>query len=294
MTGYIYIITNKVNGKNYIGQTRTRVERRWHDHFKPSAQRKSCLARAIYKHGKANFKKEVLEIICADSKQELSDKLNEREIYFIAKYESNVMSKGYNLTSGGNQCFLSEITKQKIALTKIGSKNPNYGKKTTEQAKERRKITMEIRGGFKHTADSKIKASLSKKGVNNPNYGKVYTAYEKLQMSEKSKARNFKHTAESKLKMITTRENNKTSQTIINYSNSKLGIKNPMYGKSGLLSPVAKAVSQFDRLGNFIAEYETATTAARITGISQKNISSCCTGGLKSAGGYIWKHSNKL
>ncbi len=50
-------------------------------------------------------------------------------------------------------------------------------------------------------------------------------------------------------------------------------------------------VDQFDRDGKFIASYECAKEAERQTGILQPNISSCCTGKLKSAGGFLWKHS---
>jgi hypothetical protein len=74
---------------------------------------------------------------------------------------------------------------------------------------------------------------------------------------------------------------------------SRIGNKNPMSGMSGSKSPVAKPVCQFSKDGVFIAEYETATQAAMLNNISQKNISCCCTGRLKSAGGYIWKHKSR-
>ena len=53
MEGFIYKITNKVNGKSYIGQTRNTVEFRWRQHYK--AKDNKYFHRAIQKYGKENF-----------------------------------------------------------------------------------------------------------------------------------------------------------------------------------------------------------------------------------------------
>lgn len=91
MKGYIYKITNKVNNMSYIGQTRYTVEFRWRQH---QHKKDSCyFHRAIHKYGIENFNVETLEE-CDVSK------LNEREIFYIAKY--NTFNKGYNLTIGGD------------------------------------------------------------------------------------------------------------------------------------------------------------------------------------------------
>lgn len=90
MKGYIYKITNKVNGLSYIGQTRYTVEFRWRQH---QHKKDNCyFHNAIQKYGAENFIVETLE------ECEVSQ-LDSREIYFIAKY--NTFEKGYNLTIGG-------------------------------------------------------------------------------------------------------------------------------------------------------------------------------------------------
>lgn len=55
-----------------------------------------------------------------------------------------------------------------------------------------------------------------------------------------------------------------------------------------------KPVLQFDKSGNFIAEYESGIEASRKTGINRHDISQCCLGLYhhKSAGGFIWKYKN--
>lgn len=95
----IYKIENLVNGKIYIGQSQN-ISQRWIAHrnrpFNTNAlQYDSPLYRAIRKYGLENFSFEVLE---ETSKEEL----NEKEIYWIAKFNSNNLDKGYNLTSGGD------------------------------------------------------------------------------------------------------------------------------------------------------------------------------------------------
>lgn len=91
MEGYIYKITNKVNNKSYIGQTRNTVEFRWRQHIK--AKDNKYFHKAIQKYGVENFTVETLE------KCKLED-LDSREIYYISKY--NTFGKdGYNMTKGG-------------------------------------------------------------------------------------------------------------------------------------------------------------------------------------------------
>ena len=89
----IYKITNKINGHSYIGQS-VDIERRWRQHINfPKENSKYPLYQAFRKYGIENFIFEIVEL-CSQ------EKLNEREIYFIAKYNS--YKQGYNQTSGGS------------------------------------------------------------------------------------------------------------------------------------------------------------------------------------------------
>lgn len=91
MKGYIYKITNKVNGKSYIGQTRYTIEFRWRQHLHKKDN--TYFHNAIRKYGADNFIVEKLEECNIED-------LNEKEIYYIAKY--NTFKDGYNLTIGGD------------------------------------------------------------------------------------------------------------------------------------------------------------------------------------------------
>lgn len=96
MNGFIYKITNRVNNKVYIGQTRFTVEHRWNQHIKNFniEHRTQPLYMAFAKYGINNFSVEVLEECPIN-------KLDEREIFWIAKYDS--FKNGYNATLGGSK-----------------------------------------------------------------------------------------------------------------------------------------------------------------------------------------------
>lgn len=96
MNGFIYKITNKVNNKVYIGQTRYTIESRWRQHLKNYnvEHRKQPLYQAFAKYGIENFEVEQVEEVNVD-------KLDEREIFWIAKYDS--FKNGYNATLGGQE-----------------------------------------------------------------------------------------------------------------------------------------------------------------------------------------------
>lgn len=95
--GYIYKITNTVNGKVYIGKTTASVEDRWRWHkcaySCKNRSYKSALYDAMKKYGKDKFVIEAIEE-CA------TKDLDDRERYWIAEYNS--MRQGYNLTTGGD------------------------------------------------------------------------------------------------------------------------------------------------------------------------------------------------
>lgn len=82
----IYKTTNTVNGKYYIGKTMGGYS--W---YKGSGV---ALNRAFKKYGKNNFSKEVLEF-CS------SHTLNEREKFWISKYNAVEDPQSYNMVEGG-------------------------------------------------------------------------------------------------------------------------------------------------------------------------------------------------
>lgn len=106
---YIYLITNNVNGKIYIGKHSTN---KLDDDYMGSGL---LVKKAIQKYGLENFTKDYLAF--CDSK----DTLNYLERFYIKKYKAKEC--GYNLTDGGDGGSMkgrhhSEETKQKLRKPK--------------------------------------------------------------------------------------------------------------------------------------------------------------------------------
>lgn len=96
--GYIYKITNNINNKVYIGQTKNLTKYRWQHHiWKASHPEKEDtnypLYRAMRKYGIINFS-------CEELEQINNELLNERERYWIEYYHSYTPN-GYNCDLGG-------------------------------------------------------------------------------------------------------------------------------------------------------------------------------------------------
>lgn len=55
---------------------------------------------------------------------------------------------------------------------------------------------------------------------------------------------------------------------------------------------LSKPVLQFDLQGNFVREWPSMMKVEEEIGISNSSISMCCSGKVKTAGGFIWKYKN--
>lgn len=154
----IYKTTNLLNGKIYIGQD---------SHNNPNYYGSGDLIkRAIKKYGIENFRKDVVEYCTSQ------EHMNEREIYWIACYNSVDRSIGYNITPGGNKgpsrkgCCDSEKTRMKKSLAQRGNK-ANLGKHWSDETKEKLRKAMI---GNQHTLgvypseETRKKMSLARKG----------------------------------------------------------------------------------------------------------------------------------
>lgn len=120
--GYIYKITNLINGKEYIGKTSLTIEERFKQHIKDSTRRdfeKRPLYDAMNKYGIENFIVEEIE-------QCNNDLLNEREEYWIDYYST--FHNGYNATKGGDGSFyidydeIIDLFKEGLTLKEIRDK----------------------------------------------------------------------------------------------------------------------------------------------------------------------------
>lgn len=125
MTCGIYIITNNITGKQYVGQS-VHINERIKDHIAGYDIQTSHIERSIHKHGWKNFTWKIL--------YECNRKdLDTEERKFIALY--NTYHDGYNLTRGGelNGCgnpMHNPISKQKQMESNKGFKHSKITKQT--------------------------------------------------------------------------------------------------------------------------------------------------------------------
>ena len=131
--GKIYIITNDINNKVYIGQTIQKLSKRFNGHCCYSKSDRSSnmyIKRAIHKYGKDKFHISLLEEVSIE-------KLNEREKYWIAYYDS--YNNGYNLTLGGQDSNYFNLNRLE---------NTVDIKKFSEYIKEFRPLAIEVASHF--------------------------------------------------------------------------------------------------------------------------------------------------
>lgn len=112
---FIYSLTNRINGKRYIGQTTRSVEWRWRQHRKHMNSVDFPIYHALRKYGVDNFDVEVLAAACSVAC------LNHLEALFIAAYNS-LVPHGYNLDSGGKSNVAHPDTLARMSAAKKGRK----------------------------------------------------------------------------------------------------------------------------------------------------------------------------
>jgi group I intron endonuclease len=162
MNSGIYLITNTITGKQYVGQSNG-IKKRFARHKRAARiqtkEESFYLHKSIAAHGVENFKFEVL-LYAKDR-----DYLNLMEQRCIKAY-GTLSPAGYNLDSGGGiGRFVSDATKAKM----VGRSAWNKGIPMSEE--------------------QKIKLSAAKMGVASPLKGRPVSEEQKRKQSEKMKGR---------------------------------------------------------------------------------------------------------
>jgi group I intron endonuclease len=173
--GCIYVITNTVNGKQYVGQTTRTLEERWQKHVSyafHSEPRSPRLASAIKHYGPEAFGVSVLE--WCDSR----DALDAAEKHWIGTL-GTLHPSGYNLQGGGQgpgykgvkgRTFSPEH-RAKIAANRKGKKASPEAKAKMSAAQRGRKASPETiermrlaQTGRTQSAETRAKLSALRKG----------------------------------------------------------------------------------------------------------------------------------
>ena len=253
----VYLHQNKINGKVYIGQTCQKPQYRWNS----GEGYKNCtyFYKAIQKYGWESFQHIILE-------ENLTlEEANLLEQYYIEIYNSTNPQSGYNSQTGGNNKQPNEETR-KILSEKMKKKweDPQFKEKMSKRLKQlwtnpeyRQKVIENRRKSWQLSEEGRQKISQARK---------------KYIKQHGTPTQGIGHTQEAKEKI----------------RQSKLGEKNPMYGKhtSEKQKAVAKQVHskkiQCVETGQI---FNSRKQAAKWAGLkSGTSISSFLAGRKKSAG----------
>lgn len=168
MEKYIYKITNKINGKCYIGQT-VDYKRRFSEHKSMGYgnEQNKVLYKAFKKYGIENFSFEVIENKTSD--------YNVREKYWIAYYDS--FNNGYNMTEGGDE-----------PPKNIGLKSP-FLTHTEKQVKETKRLLKETK--MQYSEIGKI-VNYDISAIERINSGKLWRDDETIYPIRKETSYNYK------------------------------------------------------------------------------------------------------
>lgn len=160
----VYKITNLVNGKLYIGQTKASLQRR----FKSHCRQKFCrlLKAAIDKYGVENFA--ITPIVRCSTLEEM----NAREVTCIRLFKTLSTEGGYNLTPGGWSYERSADHRMRMSIAMkgkmAGSANPMFGTRMSDEQKKKMSLITKGRvsamKGKKHSEETKAKMSFAMRG----------------------------------------------------------------------------------------------------------------------------------
>lgn len=95
----IYLITNLINGKRYVGKTVKSYTERFREHCYAGSH--TYISEAIHRYGEQNFELQLID-------QVPDEEWRYWESYYIDKFQSFWKDGGYNLTRGGDSNPMDE------------------------------------------------------------------------------------------------------------------------------------------------------------------------------------------
>lgn len=288
----IYKITNKINGKSYIGQS-INIKNRWYVH--KATKDDYPIHRAIQKYGKDNFYWEVLEE-CPEYQ------LSEREIYYISKYNTFMYaenSNGYNLTPGGEQGNIKPVnqySKDGVFIrqySSIAEASAEIGKMVAQISACCYKKCLSC-GGYLWAFDNEVPVDYYKE------MGKLGTTIDQYDLNGNF-IRSF-DTISMACKFV-----NKFSKKKISKGQVAKCCKDDKYSAAGFLwryhndeppRPYRDRyycpILQLTKEGRIVNQFDSLCEASKKTGIQRSNIGYCLDGKRNFAGGYKWQRVNEI
>jgi group I intron endonuclease len=131
--GFIYITTNMVNGRKYLGQKG--FDKDWKNYLGSG----TAFKKAIEKYGKENFSRNI--VLFCFSEEELNQAEYDLSVFLNVVEDEN----WYNLCYGGGGVrgsHRSNETRELLRRLNLGKNNPNYGLRRSEETKKKQSEAM--------------------------------------------------------------------------------------------------------------------------------------------------------
>ncbi len=300
--GFIYCLTNKINGKKYIGQTITTIEHRVSQHFSKRRKRKYAISLAIKKYGKENFLVDEIAKISNATKEKLIEELNVLEKEYIKKYKTLTSQHGYNIDIGGASCHY--FSKPIVVYDLDGNYIRNFESMSdaaryynidvtiisdmcngsTNRSKKCNYIFRFKSDSF-NKYDTTYKIGGAKKVYQFTLDGVFVASYKSILDAEKFVNPNYQNKVGGS-SIGEAIKNNKTAYGFV-WSYDKQYKFNPEEYRNWM------PVDQYSMDGKFLKSYFSITEAAKNIGKPTKgvtNIRSVCKGKTFNAYGYVWRY----
>lgn len=263
LVGTVYCFINNVNNKLYIGETvKSSYNERITEHYSKSKTINNYFYKAIRKYGWNNFSVIILfqtEVMdnTDENKKILNDIVNEKEVYYINKYNTIDHTKGYNLTDGGDGVVnykFSEESRSKMSEKRSGENHWNYGNFNNKTSS----LILQFDLDF--------------------NFIREWPSMKEIERELKYKSNNISNCCNNKLDsykgFIWVKKEDYFDGYLEKYKSRAKCASND------------KEVLQYDFMGNYINSYISCSEAGRALG--RKTVNTAARGRDPQAYGYIW------
>lgn len=274
----VYVHTNKINGKRYVGVTSQEPEKRWNE-GKGYTPRQPHMYNAIQKWGWDNFEHQILVSgVSVDDASFIEQTL-------IKEWRLQDPKYGYNSQSGGlTSATLSDEIRTKISVALKGKPFTTEHKANLSKAKKNKPLTekqQEIIDQIKYYNKDKKFTEEHRQNLSEALKGREFTEEHKQNLSNTKKGKFSQRQQEALRKISESNKGRKHTEE----EKAKISA-----GNKGKLKKNSVKVEQYDsNTEKVVGVYDSVMDAHNKTGISYHSIWNCVNGHSNSAGGFVWR-----